>query len=206
MVDIVSPYSSQIDANKSKKTSSILIILIVLALIAGAILIFRKSKETEPPIPTVTETQAPTPTKKPEIDKKSVTIQVLNGTGTAGQAGTVVDVLEAAGYDTEKIKTANAEDFDHAVTTIEFKEGFDDIADDIENELKITFDDIEIKSTNLDEDSGFDIVITTGGEKAVEATPTTSVSTTGSDVTPTQTPTPTVTPTPSTTSTPTPTP
>ena len=127
---------------------------------------------------------------------------MLNGTGTPGQAGTAVKALEESGYDPDNIKTANAEEFDNTVTTIAAREGFEDIASDINNSLKTVFDKIRIESTQLDADSEFDIIVTTGGKIFEEATPTAS-----KDVTPSPTTEATdTTPTPTLTSTPTPTP
>jgi hypothetical protein len=87
------------------------------------------------------------------------------------------------------------------------KDGFDDVANDAKDALKTTFDEIKIDSTYLDKDSEFDIVVTTGGKKVEEATPTTSIiSPTNPTASPTQSPTTTTALTPSPTSSPTPTP
>ena len=133
---------------------------------------------------------------RPKIEKSSVKIQVINGTGTPGQAGEVVTALEEVGYSADNIKTGNAEEFDNKVTTIEAKINFEEIVSNMKDELKSTFDEITVKSTNLDEDSEFDVVIVTGGKIFVTATPTKSASPTGS---------PTPSPTSQSTTTPTPT-
>jgi len=164
-------------------------LLIIIAI--GLYFLINRPKKTEEKketsIKEVLSTPSPTPT--PEIDKSKLKIQVLNGTGTPGQAGDVVKTLEKAGYKTENIKTGNAEKYDNKTTTIKTKKNFTNIADDLKKELKSSFDEIIIKSTNLDENEEFDIIITTGGKIYETPTPAT-----------------TTTPTPTTTLSPTPTP
>lgn len=204
MIEPVSPYLNQQGEGKNNKKAIMVGAVIVIAILIGAFLMLRQSKETEETKVAVSVTTAPSPTEKPKIDKKTVKIQVLNGTGTPGQAGTAVKALEDAGYDPDNIKTANAEEFDNTVTTIAAREGFEDTASDISNTLKTVFDKIRIESTQLDADNEFDIVVTTGGKIFEEATPTaakdlTPSPTSGStDTTPTPTSTPTLTPTPTT--------
>jgi hypothetical protein len=157
--------SNQQVVNKNKKMGLIIgIVFIVLVLIVG-IFILRQPKKTEETKTPISETQQPSPTETPAIDKKTVKIQVLNGTGTPGQAGTAVEALKKAGYVADNIKTANAKEFTNTVTTIAVKEGFDSLSSDIKDALSSTFDTIEIDTTPLDKDSDFDIVVTTGGKK-----------------------------------------
>ncbi len=202
MIEPVSPYLNQPGEGKNNKKTIMVGVVIVIAILIGAFLMLRQSRETEETKVAVSVTTEPSPTEKPKIDKKTVKIQVLNGTGTPGQAGTAVKALEESGYDPDNIKTANAEEFDNTVTTIAAREGFEDTASDINNTLKTVFDKIRIESTQLDADSEFDIIVTTGGKIFEEATPTAS-----KDVTPSPTTEATdTTPTPTLTSTPTPTP
>lgn len=197
MIDIISPYSNQQGRSKNKKTV-IIVFIIIVAAILGGIFLLRQPKKTEQSKTDLIEKKESSPTEKPEIDKKSVKIQVLNGTGTPGQAGTVLEDLKKAGYNSDNIKTANAKDFNNTVTTITAKEGFNDVAGDIKDALKTTFDEIKIDSANLDKNSEFDIVVTTGGKKFEEATPTPTENPTPSptSTTPTTTLTPILTPTP----------
>ena len=143
----------------------------------------------------VVENKMPSPTPLPKIDKKTVKIQVQNGTGTPGQAGIVVKALEDAGYSSDNIKTGNADKFDNSTTSITARDNFEEIVNDIKEVLKSTFDKITVVSPNLDKDSEFDIVVVTGGKIFESVTPTTSVSPTPSlTTTPTTTPSPTPTP------------
>ena len=154
---------------------------------------------------TVTEAPTPSPTPTPIINKDSVKIQVLNGTGTPGQATKVAVTLKNAGYNLDNMKTGNSPD-NLTTSSITSKAGFESVAVDMKTVLSSDFPDIEVSSSPLDISSEFDIVITTGGQKYVA--PTATPTPTGND-TPTPTPTSTTdtpTPTPTTTDTPTPTP
>lgn len=186
---------------KNKTPFIVLIIVLVLAASVGGYMYLNQQKNTEEKKETVVATVTPTPTDKPEVDKTSVKIQVINGTGTPGQAGEVVEALEEAGYSADNIETGNAEEYDNTTTTITARADFEDVADDIKDLLEIAFDNIKVESTELDEDSEFDIVIVTGGK--IFETPTPSPETTEvptptveTTVTPSPTLTPTLTPTP----------
>jgi hypothetical protein len=206
MIDPILYSSNQQESGKKKNMTVVIFIVIVIAIIGG-VLFLKQPKKTEPNKTDLVENKEPSPTEKPQIDKKSVKIQVLNGTGTPGQAGIAVEVLKKAGYNPDNIKTANAKDFNNIVTTITAKDGFDDVASYIKDVLITTFNEIKIDSTLLDNDSEFDIVVTTGG-KIFELTPTQSPAPSPTITTPTSTSTPTTTPTPTSTpiSSPTPTP
>lgn len=187
-------------AGKKKGPLIAIIVIIVLLLVVG-FFVLRKSKKNSQTESTITVTQEPTPTEKPKVDKQTVTIQVLNGTGTPGQAGNAVDALKKAGYNADNIKTANASDYTHTVTTIAAKSGFEDTVSDIKSALSSAFDTINIDSTPLGPDGQFDIVVTTGGKLYQTPTPNATVAPTSSS--PTDTPTPTNTPIPTSTPTPT---
>ncbi len=181
-----------------KRPSFILAVVIIAAilLVGGGIILFRRQKNNNQPTSvTMTPTQEPTATPTPQVDKQSVKIQVLNGTGTPGQAASAVKALENAGYSADHIKTGNADTYDHTVTTIAIKAEFAGITDDIKTALSSTFDNITVDSSQLGSESAYDVVITTGGKIYQTPTPTaTSAATlTGG---PTNTPTPTSNPTP----------
>ena len=180
-------------------TPIIVAIIIILVLIVG-FFIFLQSQTSNQSKITPTPIQEPTPTKKPEIDREKVKIQVLNGTGTPGQAGTAVEALTKAGYIGDNIKSANAGEFDTIETTISAKKGFEEVANDVKEILKETFNDAKVDPNILPELSEFDIVITTGGKKFEEETKpsTTPNPTISSNISPSPSPTtsPTSTPTP----------
>jgi hypothetical protein len=68
------------------------------------------------PTPTPLPTSTPTPT--PAFDKASLSVSVLNGTGTPGQAGQVKSIMSGMGYST--IETGNADSTDTTTTTVVF--------------------------------------------------------------------------------------
>lgn len=204
MIDPTSSYLNPQRGNKSNKMAVVVGVVIILAIVIGGTFLLQKTKKTDQTKVAVVENKEPSPTEKPKIDKKSVKIQVLNGTGTPGQAGTAVEALKKAGYNPDNIKTTNAKDFNNKVTTITARTGFEDVAKDINETLKSTFSEIKIETSKLDEKSEFNIMVVTGGKKFEEATPTTSV--TNSPTPNPTTTTPTLTPSPTTTSSPTHTP
>lgn len=196
MEQAVNPFqnfnSSNLNINSipPKRNKNLPNIIAISVLIIGLIISFfvlSKPKKTEESklIPTITS--EPSPTSFPKIDKKTVKIQVKNGTGTPGQAGLVVKALTDAGYAVENIKTDNADEFDNDTTSITTKEKFDEIVKDIKDSLKSTFDKITVGSPNLGSTSEFDVVIVTGGKIYETVTPTKSVEATA---TPTLTSTP----------------
>ena len=190
-------FQYQNQPKKSNKTMLFIIISVVLisVLVGGYLLTKQPVEKVEEKKEAIIEDKEPSPTEKPKIEKSSVKIQVINGTGTPGQAGIVVKALEDAGYSTDNIKTGNADEFDNSTTTIEAKENFEEIIKDIEDKLKSTFDKITVKSSNLDKDSEFDIIVVTGGKIFETATPTTSVTSSVSP-TPLLTTSPTASPSP----------
>lgn len=118
MGEITFPYPSQ--QNKSKKTKQTIVVgmVVLVAVLIGLLLFIQQSKKTNENKPIVVEKIEPSPTEKPKIDKATVKIQVLNGTGTPGQAGLAVKALEDAGYSTDNIKSSNAEKYDNLTTRI----------------------------------------------------------------------------------------
>lgn len=70
---------------------------------------------------TPTPTSIPTPiiTPTPAVDKKELEIEILNGSGKAGVAGTLKTLLEEKGYTVSG--TGNAKSYDYEKTEIEVK-------------------------------------------------------------------------------------
>lgn len=107
---------------------------------------------------TPTSTPETTPTAE-ELDLTEYSISILNGSGVAGQAGIVNDLLEEAGF--EDLSTGNAESYDYETTEVSLTENtpkgiFDIISQTLEN-------DYEVKEADpLGEDSNYDILIIVG--------------------------------------------
>ena len=70
--------------------------------------------------PTATATVEASPTI--EVDKSEPKIRVLNGSGRAGAAGAVKNLLEGKGY--KVVSIGNADNFDYSQTVLRFKETF----------------------------------------------------------------------------------
>ncbi len=200
-------YSNTPTVTKKSKLPIIIICIVFIFALLGGIFLFSKNNVSKQPevAGIATETPTPSPTPTPTIDKKSVKIQVLNGTGTPGQALKVASTLKNAGYNPDNIKTGNSSD-NLATASIASKAGFESIAGDMKTVLNSDFPDIAISSSQLGTTSEFDIVITTGGKKYEAPKVTSTPTPTGTADTATPTPTTTTTPTSAPTLTPTPTP
>lgn len=177
---------------KKKPTAVIVTVAVIaLLLIGGGIFFFTKGqKKSEPTTDLTTVDTAPKETPTPEVDKSKLKIQVLNGTGTEGQAGKASDALKSAGF--SDIKTGNASKLGNTKTTVQTKKEFASIAEDIKSALDSDFDNVEVSEDSLTSDSDFDVIITTGGKApATESKESTnSAATTTPTVTPSPTPTP----------------
>ena len=69
------------------------------------------------PTPTPTEQPMPTATPTPAVDKTTLNIQVLNGSGIAGEANKMKALLEEKGYTVEG--TGNAKSYEYEQTEIQ---------------------------------------------------------------------------------------
>lgn len=111
--------------------------------------------------PQSTPKKSPSTTESSESakPKKELTIQILNGSGIAGQAGELKLKLADLGY--ENIEVGNAEDRTNTKTTVTFSKNVSNKdKDGITKELEKTFEKVEVlEQTGKSE---FDAVITTG--------------------------------------------
>jgi len=66
---------------------------------------------------------SPTPTSTPAVvvDRKVVSISVLNGTGITGEAAYLQDKLEALGYTDIKVANSSKQDYQKAMVTFSTK-------------------------------------------------------------------------------------
>lgn len=113
--------------------------------------------------PTPTPTPMPTATPAPVVmlKKDEIKIKVLNGTGTAGQAGKVKSAMGEIGF--SDIQTDNATDQNATDTIVAVSSKVPkDIADEIVKELQKTFSSVKTQDST---DPNFAVVITTGTEK-----------------------------------------
>lgn len=151
------------------KILTILLIIILLAVVFGALWYFRanfapqktssKSPPTDSPISTESA-QLQTATDSAQV--KDLTVQVLNGTGVAGQAGLVKDQLQE--LELSDIEVGNAEGAGTGDTVVIFSDSVPQtLKDKIVNLLKDDFANVEVQKAP---DSLFDVLITTGKQKS----------------------------------------
>jgi len=119
-----------------------------------------RSKANETPEAVVTETVTETPTPTPEeLDLSKYTLQIQNGSGTAGQAGAVDELLQAEGFN--EADTTNADSYDYQDTEVQLKADTPKaVYDTIERALNSDYD-VKLGDA-LEEDSEFDVIIVVG--------------------------------------------
>lgn len=200
----------QVQKKKEGSGKKVVLILVILGVIGAGVWFFlsrQKGEVIDEITPTIGRpTATPSPTLAPEpIDRKEVKIQVLNGSGITGAAGSLKDKLENLGY--SDIKAGNADKQDYIATNVTFNSSIDSsIRKEILDKLKEIYKEVKEDEQSLKD---FDIRITIGYPKGyaptptqkpkatLSPTPTVKVGTTGSPTTsPTLTQTPTQTPTP----------
>ncbi len=163
---------SKDQSGKSKTKKLVIIFIILVLLVIGVFLIIRglsgesgEVKEATPtpsnfiktPQPEVKVEEEPTPVPEQKVDKSSVTIEILNGTGISGEAGILRSKLEALGY--KKISAGNAASSDNETTTVTFSSSLaSSVVDEITQLLKKTYNDVTTKTAG----SGKDVSIVTG--------------------------------------------
>jgi len=163
-VDKTQPKSS---ISNKKLLTIVVTIFIISSLIIGGILRSRKSKQEEISSPSSLTVTTPSPAASSEsspspetLDLSSYSIQVLNGSGVAGEADNVKDTLEAGGF--EEINTSNADNYDYTDTEVSLKDDVSEsIYDEIENILSSSYT-VVLDSDPLTSSSDYDVVIIIG--------------------------------------------
>ncbi|MFC1626638.1 LytR C-terminal domain-containing protein [Patescibacteria group bacterium] len=143
--------------------------LIIMALTVGAgLLFFSGGSDSQLPSiiaqssPTPTVTESPTPTPSPEpVEKDELSVQVLNGSGEAGVAGSMKSFLEDLDYSVDD--TGNADEYDYVETEISVKESAESILKILEEELEEEYV-IGSAKADLDDDYEYDIRVIVGAE------------------------------------------
>lgn len=112
--------------------------------------------------PEPTSTPNPTVTPSPEpVDKSEYSVEILNGTGVAGEASFLKAELEDLGF--EDISAANAESQDETRTTVTYDlELPQSISDELTERLNKLYSEVRVKKASLDD---VDISIVTGPRK-----------------------------------------
>lgn len=165
------PVAAEVTMHRKSPSKSIFmwaIVLIVASLIVGGVLMVMSGKTPAVPSffakPTPTPTPAPTPTPTPDVsvlDKKTLTIQVLNGSGISGEAGKMKTLLEEKGYTVED--TGNAPAYDYETTEIQVKEDKQEFLSLLTQDLKESYS-LSSTAATLEEDVPYDVRIIVGKE------------------------------------------
>ena len=169
------------EVGEKKKSSGFfkpfLIVLTVLSLIAiitGGIFYYQKNvasnseesvekAEESTAEPTTSPEPTATPTEEMTVDYSKYTLQILNGSGIPGEAGSVQDLLND--LDFKSVAKGNATSYDFEQTTVALKEGApDQVFTDISKALSTTYD-VASKSEVLKASSSYDVVVTVGIKK-----------------------------------------
>lgn len=175
---------SQEETKTEGKGKKIFFVILILAVFAGAVgggiyyyqtKVALKPSKPQPVVkPIVQPTNTPTPTAAEEtreqINPAEYSVNVLNGSGIPGEAGTVKDLLSIQGF--EDIKTGNAKTYDYESTEVSLKPDTPQAVYRSIKEALSKFYIVIISDTELDEDSPYDIVVTVGSDKAPTPTPT----------------------------------
>lgn len=144
-----------------------LIVLLILGLIGGGVYIYRRTLSQKEAAPEVTPTpelqveESPEASPAAALDRADLAVEILNGSGIAGLAGEASSYLEGLGY--TDVKTGNAGSYDYEQTEIAIKQEkqayLSLLISDLEEEYSLAE-----KTSVLDADSDFDVVITLGKE------------------------------------------
>lgn len=144
----------------------IVITLLLLGAVVGGVLYYQKGVSqpvVEEAVPTQTQVQTATPTPEAEkIDLTKITVNVLNGSGIAGEAGKVKDLLVDLGFSDENVSTGNAAAYNFEDVSVSLKESASEaIYDEIKSALSENYE-VSLSNDKLDENSDYDAVLTVG--------------------------------------------
>lgn len=192
----------QTNRGVNKKLIFLVSLIIVALAIAAWFFLFKEespSVDEISPTPTL-PASSPTPEPPETVNKQEIKIQVLNGTGLSGAAGSLKGQLEKAGYTDIKVGNAGSQDF--STTEVVFSTRTPaSVRDEIMKLLQGLYNEVETSDASQ---SDSDVIITTGYPKGHTPTPTakpkaTSTPTPTAGATSSPTPTTTITLTPTTT-------
>lgn len=101
----------------------------------------QQAEQTEEIVATPVPTEAPTPEPTPEIvqlEKSEITLEILNGTGVAGLAGSTSTTFENLGYTVESVGNADDTDANQLIVASKYAEQIEPLLEDVKSELGIT--------------------------------------------------------------------
>lgn len=158
------------------KNKMLMLLVVIFILLIGVLTAFYFVKKPHIPmkIPFITQKKtvvsinasSPLPSKntvsqESEIDRSQIKVQVLNGTGKAGQALKVKEKLQNLNF--SLIETANTPTQDFVKTEISFASSIpQSVRNEIQQELEKNFQEVQVLEDQTNQN--YDIVITTGQE------------------------------------------
>jgi len=153
------------ESKQGRKKVLAIVLIVAIFLVAGALVSWRCTKQklggilpfAEEPSPTPSLVPSPTPTAI--LERKNLSIQILNGTGVVGAAGEGRDLLEALGY--KEVETGNADDYDVEMTKISLKKGKENYFVLLKEDLEKNYE-VSGRASVLDEDEEFGAVVILG--------------------------------------------
>lgn len=113
---------------------------------------------------TPTETPSPTPTGEGTVERQDISIQVLNGSGIAGEAGKVADFLKEKGY--TEVTTGNADTYDFTDVTIRAGAENKKLAEQIKADLASDYTVVKVETADIKE--AVDVVVIIGKSASEE--------------------------------------
>jgi hypothetical protein len=179
-------YESKGGGKNKKKLFAIVggIVIVILVLIIGSMVFSGGEDESDEDIFATPASQAPTDAPTPtvsededdanadadaeedeeaaddaDLDRSEYTILIQNGSGTAGAAGRLADILGDLGY--TLAETENADNFDYTETEISVSNGNTALLELLESDIE---DEYTIGDTSTDYDGDEDAVIIIGAE------------------------------------------
>lgn len=151
----------------SKSKMIIMICLIIIFTILGFVGGYFYAKDpssSSAPLPVITDTvptSTPTPVEE-GVDLSAYSIEILNGSGVAGVAGSEQEALEADEFNVEN--TGNAENQDFTETIIAVKS---DVSEEFIEKLRDSLEEryvVAAGTEELEDDNDYDVVVTIGSE------------------------------------------
>lgn len=142
--------------------------IFILGSILGGIIFYQKGigkspTETPSPQPTIEAVATPTPTPMAKADLAKYSINVENGSGIPGAAGTAKDVLTTAGF--KVTATGNADNYNYTNTIIQTKSSVPPaFVSQLTQTLSTTY--VMGQATTLPDSSTVEVVVIVGSSKA----------------------------------------
>lgn len=163
VADLYQPEIAEVKSNGSSKKLFVwaAIVVSVALLVGGGLVAVTRGSFSVPFVaqPSPTPTPTPTPTPQVTLDRKDLTIEVLNGGGTPGAAGKMKTLLEEKGYTVTSV--GNTDQYTYEQTEIRVKLGKEGYVTLLEDDLKGDYT-IGSTSATLNEDASSDAQVIVG--------------------------------------------